>query len=96
MNAPREWLLPERLAELALATLLLEALVFFVRARRNRHGPPLRALVIMLIPGACLLLALRAAAAGLGELSVAGWLTAALIAHIADLRERLRRPASDP
>jgi hypothetical protein len=57
---------------------------------RRRGGPPLPALLANLASGAALMLALRAALVGSGWASVAGWMLAGLVAHLADLGLRFR------
>jgi hypothetical protein len=49
-----------------------------------------RAIIIGLLPGLCLMLALRAAMAGQGIEWVGLWLTAALPAHLTDLYGRVK------
>jgi hypothetical protein len=52
--------------------------------------PPQRpvAVILMLLPGVCLMLAIRAALSGAAWPWVPAALAAALVAHLADLRER--------
>ena len=69
--------------DLALAVLALE-LAWLIMWRRR---PTARALTAAL-PGACLLLALRAALTGAGWMWVAVWLALSLPAHLADLARR--------
>ena len=52
---------------------------------------PARTVTIMLLPGLCLLLALRAAMAGAAWPWVPVALTGALLSHFFDMRERFRR-----
>jgi hypothetical protein len=74
------------------AILLLVALEFAVLAwRRRRAARPAAAIAdiaLALAPGACLLLALRAALTGAPWTLIAAWLAAALPFHIADLIRR--------
>ena len=58
-------------------------LTFMQRGRR-------RAIALMLLPGMCLMLAIRAALAGAVWPWVPVALTAAFLAHVADIRERWR------
>ncbi len=51
---------------------------------------PVRAILVMLAPGVCLMLALRAALDGAAWPWVPAALLAALVAHVADIRERWR------
>lgn len=80
-----------RVAELALLLLLAEALVLWQLHRRGRAGFAPAALWPMLVAGACLLLALRAALAGAAWSWLALWLSLALLAHLFDLRRRWQR-----
>lgn len=73
-----------RLADLVLAVLALEAVVFALRGGRRalaRAGP-------FLLAGACLTLALRAVLASAAWPWVASGLLGALVAHLWDLRAR--------
>jgi hypothetical protein len=58
--------------------------------RRGRSGAALDA-VFALLPGACLLLALRGALTGAGWTAVAGWLAVSLACHVSDLWRRWGR-----
>lgn len=69
---------------------LLEAVLLYVLQRRTGRGLAPRAILSVLLPGACLMLALRAALADQGGMVLAGWLLAALVAHLADLATRWR------
>jgi hypothetical protein len=73
---------------LALVALELGGLVL-VR-RRTGHGLATSTLMLMLLPGICLLLAVRAALAGGATRWVPAALVIALVAHLADLRHRWR------
>ena len=76
-----------------LAFVLLEALVMYAWHRRTGGGLAPRAIVSVLLPGACLMLALRAALAAQGGAVIAGWLLAALLARL--LADRQLRVAPD-
>lgn len=69
--------------DVALAVLLVEALALIFWRKR-----PLANVMTTVIPGACLLLALRAALTGAGVTWVALWLALSLPAHLADLWRR--------
>ena len=73
--------------DVILALVLLEAIALSVwlRRRHQRFIP----LLVNLTAGACLLLAVRAALSDMPGLVLAA-LTAALLAHLVDLRYRLR------
>jgi len=80
-----------RIVDLILIFVVLEAgLLFAFRKARGRGLTPLD-IVLMLLPGVCLLLALRAGLMGVQPLAVLGWLAAALVAHLADVWQRWSR-----
>ena len=84
-----------RIVDLILLIILLEAVVFggVALVRRGRADRPrLRGLLFNLAAGACLLMALRSVLTGAEWTAAGAWLAAALVAHIADLTQRLRRP----
>jgi hypothetical protein len=72
-----------RIAEVALLALVLEGAALVGFGRR-----PAGDTILKLLPGAFLLLALRAALAGDGWPMVALWLTLSLPAHLADMMRR--------
>jgi hypothetical protein len=82
-----EFILGGRAIDLVFLVLALEAV-----AIAWATGPRRGALLLSLLPGAFLLLALRAALGGWGWEAVAGFLALSLPAHLADLRRRLRAP----
>jgi hypothetical protein len=84
-------LVSPHLVDLVLALTFFEAAVLWVWHRRRATGPGPRALVGLLLPGLCLMLGLRAALAGAAWPWVPLALTAALVAHLADLAVRYRR-----
>lgn len=80
-------------------TVVEAAVLMFVGYRRRTRLGPSRsdnrialsaAVVLMLLPGICLLLAVRAALAGTSWPWVPATLAAALVAHLLDLRLRWR------
>lgn len=71
--------------DLIIAITLVEASALLAW-RRARAMP----VVIGLVPGLCLMLALRETSSGGNAAAVALWLTLALPAHLFDLRLRLR------
>jgi hypothetical protein len=80
-----------RIADAAIAILLLEALLLaFLHARRGR-GPAAADLLPTVAAGLFLLLALRGALVGAGWPWIAASLAAALAAHVADLVRRWPR-----
>ncbi len=85
--------LPEApaLVDLVLIVTVTEGVVLALLYRGTGKGLSAAAAARMLLPGVCLMLALRAALAGDVWPFVPLALTAALIAHLADLRGRWRR-----
>ena len=83
-----------RIVDVVLATLLLEAVLLWRSG--GAPGAPLgrRDLLLMLLPGALLVAALRAALTPGGGNWVLLLLGASLPAHLADLGRRRRRAAS--
>lgn len=79
-----------RIVDLILIFVILEALAIFAYHRRRGRGLAPFQLAGLLLPGICLLLALRAALGDAAWPWVALWLTAALVLHLADLRQRWR------
>ncbi|KPL53447.1 hypothetical protein ABB55_15500 [Prosthecomicrobium hirschii] len=80
-----------RMADLALAALLVETLVSLWLARRLGRGPGVAAILCNAGAGAGLLLALRAALTGAGAAMVAAGLVFALVAHLGEVVLRWRR-----
>ena len=80
-----------RVADLVLAFMLLEGAILAVYRWRTGRGLAAGDLVGMLLAGAFLLMALRAALTGAPWGWIALWLVAALVAHIVDLVRRWRR-----
>jgi hypothetical protein len=88
------------LIDLIIVFTMIEAVVLIIWRRRSgaptafRREAPARqasAVGLMLLPGMCLLLAVRAALAGAAWPWVPAALTAALIAHLLDVRARWGR-----
>lgn len=83
-----------RIVDLILLILIAEALVFCLIAWiwRDRADalPRLRALLFNLAAGGCLLMALRVVLTGADWRFAGAWLAAALVAHLADLYQRVR------
>jgi hypothetical protein len=82
-----------RFVDLVLAFVVLEALLLLVMRRRAPGGLQTREILALLLPGACLMLALRAALTGPSAPAIAGWMLAALFAHLGDLALRWRAAA---
>ena len=85
-----QWLASPHLVDAVLAFVLLEVAGLALWHRRTGRGPSAVRLLIMLLPGVCLVLALRAALAGAVLPFVPVALAAALICHLADLHSRWR------
>jgi membrane-bound metal-dependent hydrolase YbcI (DUF457 family) len=79
-----------RIVDLILVAMLLEGALLFWWHRRTGRGFPVDLIATTLLAGGFLLLALRAALIGSAWPWVALWLFAGLVAHLADLRRRLR------
>lgn len=76
---------------LILALVAVEALALVLYRWRTGSGPRLRDTLCNLAAGAFLLLALRSSIAGESWIWIAGWLVAALLAHVADMALRFER-----
>ena len=77
-----------RVVDVILAFVALEAVLLLVYRGRTGRGLRPASILLMLLPGVCLLLGLRAALTDGASTAVLVWLTAALIAHAADLYHR--------
>jgi len=77
--------------DLALVVTVLEAVALAAYHRGTGRGVAPGLLLGNLLSGACLLLALRGALAGAGWVWIAPCMLAALLAHLADLRQRWRQ-----
>lgn len=78
------------IADIMLAFMALEAIVLVLYRRKTNRGLTPRAVFWMLLPGACLVLAFRAALVGAAWQWVALAVSVSLIAHLGYLRQRLR------
>lgn len=68
-----------------------EAVVIFLYRRRTGRGLSGADLLSVLLPGACLVLALRSALISGDVPAIAAFLSAAMVSHVLDLRRRWRR-----
>ena len=75
-------------ADVILVVMIAEALLLLVYRKVTGRGPAAADLIAMLLAGACLVLALRAALTGAQWPMVAVFLIAALLAHMLDLYRR--------
>lgn len=73
-----------------LAVMVIEALLLVAHRYLRGGGLTFRAVISLLLPGACLLLALRAALVSAGSIWILTFLAAAFCAHISDVSLRLR------
>jgi hypothetical protein len=80
------------LLEWVVALMVVEAAVLLVWRARTGAGLPTSAVLCVLASGIFLMLAVRAALTSASIESVAGWLLAALVAHVADVLLRWQRP----
>ena len=78
-------------ADLILACLVLEAIALLAWRRWRGTGPSVADILALLLPGAFLVLALRVALTGGPWPLIPLALSAALVAHLADLVRRFRR-----
>jgi hypothetical protein len=95
MTMEERSVLPDMILALDTSPHLIDLILLFTALEgpiiaRWRHIPA-RTVTIMLLPGLCLLLALRMAMAGAAWPWVPVALTAALVTHFFDLHERFRR-----
>ena len=88
MSVLPDWLSAERAVEMAIVFTLAEAAALTLWHRRTGRGLAPRHWLPMLSAGLCLMLALRATAAGGALLPVAVALAAAGLAHAVDLARR--------
>jgi hypothetical protein len=77
-----------RIVEIIIAFMALEAIALVAYRKVFARGLGTSDIASVLIPGLCLLLALRAALLEASWHVIAGWLLAALIAHLGDLWRR--------
>jgi tellurite resistance protein TehA-like permease len=92
-----EFFASERYIDLVLLLIALETIVLMVLWRIRRCPLPPLATLLILAPGACLLLAARAVLAGASWVWVSSLFLAALITHLVDLRQRWQeRSRQDP
>ncbi len=79
------------LADIVLAFMIVEGVALWAWHRRSGRGLPAREIIVMLGGGVCLTLALRAALTSQEWIWIALPLLGALIVHIVDLSDRLKR-----
>jgi len=76
--------------DLVLVFMFVEAVGLIVYRVVIGRGLAPVSIALMLLPGACLLFALRAVLDGAATTVVIAWLTLALVVHLADLWQRWR------
>jgi fatty acid desaturase len=81
-----------RIVDIVLAVTAAEAIALLAYRRRTGRGLPPPDLVGVLVPGVCLMLALRAALVDAWWGWIALWLVAAFVSHVNDLRRRWPPP----
>ncbi|MCG5535205.1 hypothetical protein [Ectothiorhodospira mobilis] len=79
-----------QVVDLILVLMALEGGWLMGYHQRTGRGLPVPAVLALLLPGAALLLALRAALTGGGWVWITFWLIVSLAIHLLDLRNRLR------
>lgn len=84
------WFASGAVVDAILLLMVLEGALIAILRRRTGTGVPARDLLAMLAAGGCLMLALRAALVGAAWPWIALALSAALVAHLADLVRRWR------
>jgi hypothetical protein len=80
-----------RAIDIVLAVIVVEAIILIAAWRR-----PWLATLLALLPGACLLLALRAAITDAGWAWIAFWVTLSFPVHLADLAIRTKKEPARP
>ncbi len=76
-----------------LGVLVLEGVLLVAYRRVTQQGLGIGPVLSLLLPGACLLLALRCALTGAAPVWIAAWLLAAFFTHLADIALRWRAAA---
>ena len=80
-----------RVVDLIVIFMLIEAVVLVSYRRLTGHELNTLEIVVVLLPGLCLLLALKSALTQEPWPWILAWLGAALVMHLADLWQRQRR-----
>ena len=83
-----------RIADVVIVVMVLEGLAFALAARLRARKWALSSMLTGLLPGFFLVLALKAALMQTSTLWIAAALSAALMTHLFDLRNRLTTPHS--
>lgn len=83
-----------RVVDLIIVFMVVEAIALMLGRGLFARKLAIGDIASLLLPGLALLLALRAALVGAEWITIALWLLAALVAHLADLRRRLLESGS--
>ena len=75
-----------------LGLVVVEAVLLIAYRLATHRGLGTGPVLSLLLPGACLLLALRCALTGSAAVWISGWLLAAFVTHLADVALRWRTP----
>ncbi len=87
----QQWVMSGGLIDTIIAITLLETAALLVYRRTTKRGLAPRDYLLNVISGLCLMLALRCALVGTSWHFMAAFLTAAGVAHVADLAWRLQQ-----
>ena len=79
-----------RIVDLILVLVVIEAIILLIFRSMTGRGIPAVGLLINLLAGTFLLMALRSALTEMPWALTAAWLSAALVAHVADMALRWR------
>ena len=85
------WVLGGRLVNIIIALTVLEVIALLMHNRITKRGLRPQDYLLNLLSGLCLMLALRSVLGGAAWLWVAGYLSAAGLAHAADMLARYKR-----
>lgn len=91
MAALLQWVADGTAIDWILGLVVVEGIALVAYRWHSRNGLTIGLVLSLLLPGACLLLALRCALTNAGTVAVAALLLAAFFAHLADVALRLRR-----
>lgn len=84
------------IADLVVAVMLVEAMVLIAVQRRQGLAKAAQGTARLLLPGFCLVMALRSALVSADGLWIAGWLALAGVTHGLDVRARLKQVPDRP
>jgi hypothetical protein len=84
------WLLDGTAVDWILGLVIVEGALLVAYRQITHRGLTASSVLSLLVPGACLLLALRCALTNVAAVWMAAWLLAAFVAHLADVALRWR------